>query len=70
MPQTNHFLMEKQLPESGHAASLRQKIAAVEAELHELAKHTLVWDETAKQLKKKKLLLRDELAAFKHQVQH
>lgn len=64
MPQSNHHTMNQVTNLPPHAASLLQKIAAVEAELDELAKHTLVWEEDTKQLKRRKLQLRDELAAL------
>lgn len=71
MAQSNHATLHEDLiGNEPYAASLLHKIAAVEAELQELAKHTLVWDDAAKQLKRKKLMLRDELAAFQHHVRH
>jgi hypothetical protein len=68
MPHSNHqSLQELAGPIPAHAASLLQKIAAVEAELDELAKRTLVWEDTSKQLKRRKLYLRDRLAALTRQ---
>ncbi|MCA3244140.1 MAG: YdcH family protein [Alphaproteobacteria bacterium] len=64
MAQSNHTFNQAAGRLAPHAASLLQKIAALEAELDELAKHTLVWDDASKQLKRRKLQLRDELAAL------
>ena len=47
-----------------HAAQILNKIAKLEEELNTVAQHTYVWDDVAKQLKRQKLQLRDELAAL------
>jgi len=64
MPHSNHHFTTQAANLPPHAASLLKKIADVEAELNELAKHTLVWDDDTKQLKRRKLQLRDELATL------
>ena len=63
MPQSaNHAKLTK--AQDPHAAQILHKIAKLEEELSTVTQHTYVWDDVAKQLKRQKLQLRDELAAL------
>ena len=64
MPHSNHQTIHQAANLPPHAASLLKKIAAVEAALEKVTQYTLVWDDDTKQLKRRKLQLRDELAAL------